>query len=135
MLEGNGMQHAFSEQSLRGLFGFYKDDSKAVDMILLSLKSFEDYHAAIFSAEIKRMAKGSHQQGLEDYQDEMQAADKSRTLCHNSVLSNVNVLNRMAVKAGLPPVYEGTVSESQPYRREVADAVLAYVEGVVKERG
>jgi hypothetical protein len=37
------------------------------------------------------------------------------------------MLNRMAAMAGLPSVYEGTISEDQPYRRQVADAVLEYV--------
>ena len=39
-----------------------------------------------------------------------------------------------AKAAGLPLFYEGVVSEERPYRREVANAVLEYVETVVRER-
>ncbi len=60
--------------------------------------------------------------------------DKSRTTNHNSVLGNVNLLNRLANMNNLPPVYDGIVSHDRPYRREVANAVLEYVEKIVKSR-
>jgi hypothetical protein len=60
--------------------------------------------------------------------------DRKRTSCHNAVLANVSMLNRMAAMAGLPPVYEGVISEDQPYRRQVADAVLEYVHKIIQDR-
>lgn len=47
----------------------------------------------------------------------------------------VNVLNRMAKSQNLPPFYDGVVSEERPYRREVANAVLEYVEETILNRG
>lgn len=44
------------------------------------------------------------------------------------------MLNRMASKAGVGPIYGGTVSEEMPYRRQVADAVLEYVESIISDR-
>ena len=72
--------------------------------------------------------------GGQDYKDYVSKLDKMRTVTHNSVLANVNVLNRLAAKNSLPPVYDGIVSEERPYRREVANAVLAYVEKIIKNR-
>ena len=57
-----------------------------------------------------------------------------RTVIHNSVIANVNLLNRLAEKNGLHPVYDGIVSEERPYRREIANAVLDYVESIIKNR-
>jgi len=64
----------------------------------------------------------------------VESLDKKRTMLHNRVLIAVNVLNRMASKENLKPVYDGIVSEERPYRREVANAVLEYVEKIIKER-
>ena len=49
-------------------------------------------------------------------------------------LGNVNVLNRLAEKNTLPPFYDGKVSQDRPYRREVANGVLQYVEKIVENR-
>ena len=62
------------------------------------------------------------------------ALDRSRTVAHNAVISGVKILNRMAKQADLPPVYDGIVSEARPYRREVANAVFAYIEDVIRNR-
>lgn len=37
-------------------------------------------------------------------------------------------------KNTLPPFYDGKVSQDRPYRREVANGVLQYVEKIVKNR-
>lgn len=69
-----------------------------------------------------------------EYQDALQGLDGARTACHNGLLAKVNMLNRMAEKVGVGPIYGGTVSEEMPYRRQVADAVLSFVESVVSSR-
>ena len=70
----------------------------------------------------------------EEYQSKVTEMDRRRTMCHNSVLSSVNILNRLATKENLPLVYEGTVSNERPYRRDVANAVLEYVDNVIINR-
>ena len=70
----------------------------------------------------------------EEYKDNVSKLDKMRTVNHNSVIANVNLLNRLAEKNGLQPVYDGIVSEERPYRREIANAVLDYVESIIKNR-
>ena len=70
----------------------------------------------------------------DEYKENVSKLDKGRTNEHNSVLGNVNLLNRLAEKNGLPLVYDGIVSHDRPYRREVANAVLHYVEEIITNR-
>lgn len=100
-----------------------------------ALESFEAYHMAIYTMETKRRVYSAQSMDRQAYQDMVERLDKDRTRHHNSVLANVNLLNRMAAAENLKPVYDGIVSEERPYRREVANAVLAYVEDVIKKRG
>ena len=60
--------------------------------------------------------------------------DRMRTTCHNAVIANVSIMNRLAEQTGLPPVYDGIVSEERPYRTELADAILAFVANVITYR-
>ena len=43
-------------------------------------------------------------------------------------------MNRLAEQAGLPPVYDGIVSEERPYRTELADAILVFAADVITNR-
>ena len=96
-------------------------------------RSFEDYHAAIYSMETrKKLLRGTVE--AQQYQEEITGMDRKRTDCHNAVLANVSMLNRMAAMINLPPIYDGTISREQPYRRQVADAVLQYVQEIILER-
>lgn len=60
--------------------------------------------------------------------------DKTRTIKHNALLTQVNMLNGIAAKENLPPFYEGGVSEERPYRREVANTILDYIQKIIVER-
>lgn len=128
------MEYCFSAENLQALVKASKGDKEMLRYISDCLKSFEDYHQAIFSMEywLKVYDYGTLEQV--EYQDTLQSLDRARTACHNSLLAKVNMLNRMAAKAGVGPIYSGTVSESLPYRRQVADAVLSFVESVVSSR-
>ena len=70
----------------------------------------------------------------DEYKTMVEEMDRRRTRMHNSVLASVNILNRLAASQNLAPVYAGIVSEEKPYRRDVANAVLAYVEEAIKNR-
>lgn len=119
---------------IEGLVDIYKDDKEMLDIIAEQLASFEEYHSAIYSMETHMKVYTSKSSDISDYQKTTEALDKKRTLAHNSVITAVNVLNRIAEKEGLPLVYGGTVSTERPYRRLVANAVLEYVESVIKNR-
>ena len=109
------------------------NDPELLEAVQDALMSFEEYHRTIYSMEIRKQLLAASGDP-ERYRSETDAMDRSRTAAHNSVLACVSMLNRMAAQAGLPPVYDGTVSEDQPYRRQVADSVLGFVQEIILER-
>lgn len=123
--------YTMNRKTIQALIENVHTDPDLLEAVQDALLSFEDYHRSIYSMEIrKRLLFPDAPQ----HRDEIMAMDQNRTLNHNSVLANVRMLNRMAQMAGLPPVYDGIVSEEQPFRREVADAVLAFVQEIILER-
>ena len=109
-----------NRKALEDLIQVCKSDSELLEIIEDALRSFEEYHTAIYSMEIrKRLLSGTVE------------VQPSR---HNAVIANISVLNRLAEQSGLPPVYDGVISRDQPYRRQIADAVLNYVRDIILER-
>ena len=119
--------------ALKDLIRQCRSDPDLAEAVRDALLSFEDYHRAIYTMEIRKKLL-QDAADPQQYREEVSALDRKRTACHNAVLANVNMLNRMAAQAGLPPVYDGTVSEDQPFRRQVADAVLSFVREIILER-
>ena len=122
-----------NRKSLEELIRVSQNDPELLEAIQDALLSFEAYHTAIFTMETKRRILASTVD-TKQYQEEIGNMDRVRTTCHNAVLANVNMLNRIAEQANLPLVYDDVISEKQPYRRQVADAVLEYVQDVILER-
>ena len=116
------------------LISTFHEDKDMLDIIYSSLKSFEEYHSVIYDMESWMKIYSYKSVDKEEYQSKVTEMDRRRTMCHNSALSSVNILNRIETKENLPLVYEGIVSEERPYRREVANAILEYVENVIKMR-
>lgn len=119
--------------TINKLIEIYKDDVKFLKIIERSISTFEEYHNTIFNMELW-MKVYSNSITEQEYKDNVSKLDNMRTVNHNSVIANINLLNRLAEKNSLPPVYDGIVSEERPYRREVANAVLEYVEQTIKNR-
>ena len=105
-----------------------------IELIVDALDSFERYHQAIYALELKQKLRQAKAVDDETFREEYPAMDRVRTTCHNSVIANVSIMNRLAEQAGLPPVYDGIVSEERPYRTELADAILAFVADVITNR-
>lgn len=124
----------FHADVLEKLVAAYGDDPEVLEMIGDCIRDFSAYHAAIVEMETWLKLYNYDNTDRTTYQDKKVSLDKARTVCHNAVLGRVNVLNRMAAQTGLEPVYDGTVSEERPYRRQVANAVLAYLEDVIRNR-
>lgn len=110
-----------------------KEDSDVIEFIRDCIDSFEQYHRAVFDDRMFLVLYGSALDG-DEYRERRTAVDRTRTVCHNSVIANVASLNRMAERAGLKPVYDGVVSKERPYRRELANAVFAYIESIINNR-
>lgn len=122
-----------NRKALDNLIQACKADSELLEIIQDALRSFEEYHTAIYSMEIRKQLLAGTVDALQ-YQEEIGEMDRRRTGSHNAVISNISLLNRLAEQAGLPPVYEGVISRDQPYRRQIADAVLDYVRDIILAR-
>ena len=122
-----------NRKALDNLIQACKTDSELLEIIQDALRSFEEYHTAIYSMEIRKQLLAGTVDALQ-YQEEIGEMDRRRTSSHNAVISNISLLNRLAEQAGLPPVYEGVISRDQPYRRQIADTVLDYVRDIILAR-
>ena len=121
-------------ETIQKLFVAFRDDQEPLETIESALMTFESYHRAIYELVVKRrLYSGGAMEG-EAYREMITRLDKTRTINHNALLTQVNILNRIAAEVNLPPFYEGVVSEERPYRREVANAVLDYVHQVILNR-
>ena len=120
-------------ETLQKLFTLTGDDDELRQWVDDALQSFSAYHAAIYRAETwKKLYAGAVD--AETYRKTVTEQDHQRTACHNALLAQVSFLNKLAAQKGLAPVYDGVVSEERPYRRQVANAVLAFVESVIANR-
>ncbi len=126
--------NTINAETILKLSSLYAEDTELLNILCSSLKSFEEYHSVIFDMETWIKVYSYKSVDKEEYQSKVTEMDRRRTMCHNSVLSSVNILNRLAAKENLPLVYDGVVSEERPYRREVANTVLEYVENIIKNR-
>lgn len=122
-------------ETIKKLILAFRDDSEMLELLEDALHSFQEYHAAIYTLELKKQLYAGGGMEADAYRAMVTELDRSRTSHHNAVLVQVNVLNRMAKSQNLPPFYDGVVSEERPWRREVANAVLEYVEEVILNRG
>lgn len=124
----------FHADRLQKLIDHFRDAPEALEFICGCVQFFSDYHAAI--VEMEFWLKIYNYDNLEKsiFQDQRVRLDRSRTTLHSVVISQVAALNRMAAAAGLEPIYDGTVSEERPYRRQIANGVLGYIEGLVRDR-
>lgn len=119
---------------IKNLITLHNTDKETLEIIQECLHSFEQYHSAIYEMETKMHIYSYKSMDADEYKTMVEEMDRRRTRMHNSVLASVNILNRLTASQNLAPVYDGTVSEEKPYRRDVANAVLAYVEDVIKNR-
>ena len=128
------MENRINEGTLNRLLEIHRDDADTAGIIQEALLSFEKYHQAIYELEIRRLMYARGAMDAEAYREEAASLDQIRTNRHNTVISEIRLLNRLAEQSRLPLVYEGTVSEQHPYRTHLADAVLAFVQQVTEDR-
>jgi len=128
------MENKINTDTLNALISIHKDDAEMLEIITGALESFEKYHQAIYKLEIRRRLYAQGAMSAETYRVLIPDLDSVRTRNHNALLSEVNLLNRLAAQHGLPPFYDGPVSEERPIRTHVADAVLFFVRQVIEDR-
>ena len=123
-----------NNDTLNRMIKFFQDDAETIEMIVKALETFEQYHQAIYTLEITRRLYSCKAIDSDEYRDQASLKDRTRNVTHNALLGQVNFLNRLAEEAGVPPFYDGIVSEERPYLREVAHAVLEFVRQVIIDR-
>lgn len=109
-------------------------DDELLEFIYSTLKSFEDYYATVMEDQLLPLVYSGEGIDGEQYRTQRASFEKQRTVAHNALIANENLLNRMAGVAGIEPVYEGVVSENRPYRRIVANAVFDYISYIIDQR-
>lgn len=119
---------------LEQMISYYQNDSDMIELICNAFDTFERYHASIIRLEVQRKLYRCGAMDSETYREKIPELDQARSNIHNAVLAEVKLLNRLAASAGLPPLYDGTVSEERPYRREVANAVMACLASLIEHR-
>lgn len=125
---------SFNEGSIQLLIENFYDDKEAIMLIQDCLLSFSKYHASIYRMETYTKLFGYSNTDKEEYQQEVISLDKDRTASHNRVISSISILNRLCEKNNIPLIYNGVISEEKPYRREIADACLAYISIILQKR-
>ena len=93
-----------------------KDD---LDILNDAISSFHAYVDTVIRGETKLLIHGNSLQGQE-YRDAVTQYDQDRHGCHETVIINARILNRLALKHGLQPVYKGDDTQ----RHQVADFCL-----------
>ena len=121
-------------KTLEALVACNRNDKETLNFISEALYAFEDYHRAVFEMEVHAKVFNAETLGREQYQQLLADADKQRTAAHNALLAMLNALNRLAQRQELPPLYDGTISEEQPYRRQAANAVFEWMQLVIQNR-
>ena len=121
--------HGINSISIGQLQKKYAVDADVRIFLQDSLLTFSTYAATIYQMEIYMILAGNDVDP-----DERARLDEKRTNAHNAVIASIVNLNRICEKNGIAPIYAGTVSTNRPHRVEIADAVLAYVHGVLEKR-
>ena len=110
------MNEKINTDTLNRLIALHRDDAEMTEIITEALDAFEKYHQSIYALEIRRKLYAQGAMGPDTYRVMVQDLDSVRTRNHNTVLSHVRMLNRLAGQAGLAPFYPGEVSEEVPVR-------------------
>lgn len=123
-----------NEKTLELLIEAFQNDSDILSLISECIESFETYHSAVYKLETYKKIHGRNIKNGEIYRDTVTELDRNRTICHNAVIANVSILNRLSDMQNLDPFYDGIVSEERPHRRNLANVVFEYVEKIIKQR-
>jgi len=127
------MDTTINAGALKSLITALQDDPIMLDAIYGAVVVFEEYHSAVIAEQALKLV---HEHGVvtPEYRERYTDADATRTRAHNAVISKVALLNSEVEKRGIAPVYVGGVSTEYPARRELADAVMEYLDTIIENR-
>lgn len=119
------MENQFLDESaLKELIRKLSTSNKAEDLenfkdLDIIIPSFHAYVDTVIRNESELLIHGSSLEGQE-YRDKIAQYDKDRHGCHETAIINVRVINRLAEKYGIQPVFKGDDNQ----RHQVADFCL-----------
>lgn len=86
------------------------EDSECLDMMEELIGSASDYMRRANVLEVGVMV-GKYSKEGDEYREYIEKLDKQRSNAHNSLISNVKVINRLCKNHNLPLIYEGNEEE------------------------
>ena len=105
------------------------EDSECLDMMEELIGSASDYMRRVNVLEVGVMVGKYNKEG-DEYREYIEKLDKQRSNAHNSLISNVKVINRLCKNHNLPLIYEGNEEE----RVEVAEFAQKVVDELFSTR-
>lgn len=105
------------------------EDSECLDMMEELIGSASDYMRRVNVLEVGVMVGKYNKEG-DEYREYIEKLDKQRSNAHNSLISNVKVINRLCRNHNLPLIYEGNEEE----RVEVAEFAQKVVDELFSTR-
>ena len=93
------------------------------------MQAFHNYVNTVVEGEMKFLLQTGSLDGQE-YRDAVSQYDGDRHSAHERVISDVKLLNRLAAREGVPPVFTGDDTQ----RHQVADFCLELEEHLFRKR-
>jgi carboxylesterase type B len=105
------------------------EDSECLDMMEELIESASDYIRRVNVLEIGVMVGKYNKEG-DEYREYIKKLDKQRSNAHNSLISNVKIINRLCRNNNLSMIYQGNEED----RIEVAEFAQKVVDELFSTR-
>ena len=114
----------FDENALKALIRRFSTSSdpyarEDLDTVEKAMQAFHNYVNTVVDGEMKLLIQGSSLEGQE-YRDAITQYDGDRHSAHEKAIGDAKLVNRLAAREGLPPIFTG--DETQ--RHQIADFCL-----------
>ena len=95
------------------------DDQEDFDIVTKAMEAFHNYVDTVVKGETNLLLQGSNLDGQE-YRDAITNYDGDRHSAHEKAIGDAKLVNRLAAREGLPPIFTGDDTQ----RHHVADFCL-----------
>lgn len=106
----------------------FKLDADELELVLDMANACAEYVSAVTRMELVRQQGNKMMDGAE-YRAEVERLDTNRSRIHNTLIGQIDAVNRLCERKGVEPLYQGGKE-----RREYGDFAIALVDAVFGER-
>lgn len=92
---------------------------------IISLYNYADF-VMRESDRIKVIGLSRDKYDMKWFQDQISSLDKKRKILHDAAISNISIMNRLAVKHGFEAPYPGDISREQDGREDIALSIFNF---------